>query len=87
VRYRIVLTPPARRALEHTLPEAVAAAAWEFIKGPLAERPRVVGKPLVGRLFGYWVARRGTYRIVFKVVDETVTVTVVRIGHRKDAYR
>ena len=85
--YRIVLAPPARRALETSLPEAVAAAAWEFITGPLAERPHIVGKPLVGRLSGYWVARRGSYRIVYAISGETVRVTVLRIGHRRDAYR
>ena len=85
--YRIVLAPPACRALETVLPEAVAAAAWEFIKGPLAERPYIVGKPLVGRFAGYWVARRGSYRMVYAISGETVTVTVLRIGHRRDAHR
>lgn len=44
--YSIVLTPEARRALTEELPDAAAFAAWEFIIGALAHKPRVVGTPL-----------------------------------------
>ena len=59
--FRVVLAPPARRALEFALPEGVAAAAWEFINGALAENPHRVGKPLTGELTGLWSARRGLF--------------------------
>lgn len=85
--YRISLTPPARRALEVELPESVAAAVFEFLRGPLAADPKRVGKPLVGQLAGLWSARRGDYRVVYRIVDATVTVFVIRIGHRRDVYR
>ena len=85
--YRILLTPSAQQALEQSLPEAVAAAAWEFIRGPLAANPHRVGKPLTGSLAGMWSARRGEYRVVYDISDRTVTVTVVRVGHRRGVYR
>ncbi len=85
--YRILLAPTARRALESSLPESIAAAAWEFIRGPLAENPHRVGKPLIGALEGLWSARRGDYRVVYDISDHTVTVTIVRIGHRRGVYR
>ena len=44
--YDVVLTRSARRALQELLPEAVAAAAFEFIAGPLRSDPHRVGKPL-----------------------------------------
>jgi len=31
--------------------------------------------------------RQGDYRILYQINDETITVVVVRIGHRRDAYR
>jgi len=31
--------------------------------------------------------RQGDYRILYQIDDETITVVVVRIGHRRDAYR
>ena len=85
--FRILLSASARRALEHSLPEAIAAAAWEFINGALAENPHRVGKPLTGELTGMWSARRGGYRIVYTIDDDIITVTVIRVGHRRGAYR
>lgn len=85
--YRIVIAPPARRALETNLPDAAAAAAWEFIRGPLADDPFRVGRPLRGELTGKWSTRRGEYRVVYTIQAHVVTVTVVRIAHRRDAYR
>ena len=85
--YRIVLAPPARRALENSLPVPVAAAAWEFISGPLAEEPFRVGKPLRGTLSGTWSAKRGQYRVLYRIDGEAVRVTVVSIAYRRDAYR
>jgi mRNA-degrading endonuclease RelE of RelBE toxin-antitoxin system len=87
VTFRIVLSTPARRALEQSLPEGVAAAAWEFINGALAANPYRVGRPLVGKLTGMWSARRGDYRVVYSIDDDVVTVTILRLGHRRDAYR
>jgi len=87
VTYRILLAPPARRALEQSLPESVAAAAWEFVQGPLAENPHRVGRALTGSLAGTWSARRGDYRVVYTIDDDVVTVLVLRIGHRRSIYR
>lgn len=85
--YRITLTSAARRAIEHDLPESVATAAWEFITGALAENPHRVGKPLMGELDGLWSARRGTYRVIYSIDDHVITVTIIRIGHRREVYR
>jgi len=32
-------------------------------------------------------ARRGTYRVIYRVDDEAHVVTVVDIGYRRDVYR
>ena len=76
-----------RRALAETLPEAVAAAAHEFITGPLLEQPYRVGKQLLPPLDDRFSARRGTYRVIYRIDDEAHVVTVVDIGHRRDVYR
>jgi mRNA-degrading endonuclease RelE of RelBE toxin-antitoxin system len=69
------------------LPERVAAAVVEFMIGPLLEAPERVGKPLQREPAGYSSARRGAYRVVYRVDDATNTVRVVRIEHRADVYR
>jgi mRNA-degrading endonuclease RelE of RelBE toxin-antitoxin system len=65
----------------------VAAAIVEFIVGPLLEEPRTVGKPLQRELEGYWSARRGAYRVVYRMDEDASTIRVVRIDHRADVYR
>ena len=69
------------------LPEGVAAAIVEFMVGPLCEEPQRVGKQLQRELAGYRSARRGAYRIVYRLDEGTLTVRVVRIEHRSDVYR
>ena len=84
--WRLLVAPAADRTLAR-LPERVAAAIVEFMVGPLLEEPRRVGKPLQRELEGYWSARRGAYRLVYRIDDEANTVRVVRVDHRADVYR
>jgi mRNA-degrading endonuclease RelE of RelBE toxin-antitoxin system len=87
VNYRIVVSPRAARQLADRLPEAVAVACVEFIYGPLAENPQRVGAPLREPFDGYYRARRGEYRVRYRIDQKTDTVHVVDIDHRRDAYR
>lgn len=84
--YRVELTRRARRSLSEELPEAVAAACWEFIRGPLADNPRRVGKQLRDELAGRYSARRGEFRVVYEIHDEIVLVRVIDVRHRRDVY-
>lgn len=85
--YTLRSTPTVRRALAETLPEAVAAASLEFITGALLHQPYRLGKRLLPPLDDRFSARRGTYRIIYRIDDKTRTVTVVDIAHRRDVYR
>lgn len=85
--YTLRTTPTVRRALTETLPESVAAAAYEFITGPLLAQPYRVGKRLLPPLDDRFSARRGTYRVIYRIDDKARVVTVVDIGHRRDVYR
>jgi mRNA interferase RelE/StbE len=86
VRYGLRLSRGARRALAETLPEAVTAAVWEFINGPLLDDPHRVGKRLRFELEGYYSARRGQYRVIYRIDEHEVIVDVIKISHRSDAY-
>jgi mRNA-degrading endonuclease RelE of RelBE toxin-antitoxin system len=89
--YRLSLAPAARRALSEAppvgLPVAVAVAVGEFLVGALIERPQRVGRPLARELSGYHAARRGAYRVVYRIDEQAHTVHVVRIDHRAGVYR
>lgn len=86
-RYTLVTSPTVRRQLAEVLPEAVAAAAYEFITGPLLENPHRVGRRLSNPLADRHSARRGTYRVIYRIDDRSRVVTVVHVAHRRDVYR
>jgi mRNA interferase RelE/StbE len=86
-RFSLRVTPGVRRALTERLPEAVAFAAFEFINGPLLDNPHRVGRRLLAPLNDRHSARRGSYRIIYRIDDKTRTVTVVDVDHRGDVYK
>ena len=86
-RYDVRFQPAARRAISHRLPETVAAAVLEFCDAALAVNPHRVGKPLFGPLAGCHGARRGTYRIVYRIDEKAHAVHILDVVHRSDIYR
>jgi mRNA interferase RelE/StbE len=85
--YELRATSTVRRALSETRPESVAAAAYEFITGPLLADPHRIGKRLLPPMDNRFSARRGTYRVIYRIADKDRVVTVVDVAHRRDAYR
>lgn len=86
-RYELIIAPTARRQLAEALPESVAFAAYKFIIGPLLDNPPRVGKRLRPPLEDRHSARRGTYRVIYRIDDQHRRVTVVGVISRADAYR
>lgn len=86
-RYELVVSPTVRRQLAEQLPKSVAFAAYEFIVGPLLDNPYRVGKQLRPPLDDRRSARRGTYRVIYRIDEARRTVTVVGVFPRSDAYR
>jgi mRNA interferase RelE/StbE len=86
--YELGLTRPARRAISELLPEDVAAAAVEFITGPLLVAPYRVGKPLRNALSGLHSARLGTqWRVLYRIDESKHAVIVQDIQRRSTVYR
>ena len=46
-----------------------------------------MGAPLQKPFEGQWRARRGEYRVRYRIDDEARIVYVLDIGHRRDACR
>jgi mRNA interferase RelE/StbE len=85
VDYPVRLTATARRDLNN-VPPRVLSAVVEFAFGDLSREPRRVGKPLRRELEGLFSARRGPYRVLYRVDDEQLTVSILRIDHHADVY-
>ena len=49
--------------------------------------PRRFGKALTGDLKDLWRYRIGDVRVIASIKDETVTVLVLRVAHRREVYR
>jgi mRNA interferase RelE/StbE len=79
----VFVTPDARRQAAE-LPKPIRARIGKAVER-LKDWPSVSGcKALSGNLAGWHRMRVGDYRIRFRAQGETVTVD--KIGHRKDVY-
>jgi mRNA interferase RelE/StbE len=84
-RYRVEIARRALKALA-ALPRGEQQRVRAAID-LLADNPRPPGcTKLTGEDDAYRV-RVGVYRIVYEVLDDSLLVHVVRVGHRRDVYR
>jgi mRNA interferase RelE/StbE len=84
--YSVFLKRPAAKQLEEIGLEADRRRIADRIRA-LAEDPRPVGpEKLAGRRDRLRI-RQADYRVIYSVDDSERAVTVVRIVHRRDAYR
>ncbi len=67
---------PGRRALQ-SIPPRVVPAIVEFACGDLAREPHRVGNPLERELSGLFGARRGPYRLLYRIDDEGERVYII----------
>jgi mRNA interferase RelE/StbE len=86
VPYEVAWTGTAKRALTR-FPEKVGIAVVEFCYGALAENPQRVGKALKLDLAGLHSARRGDFRVIYRIEEAERRIDIVAIEHRSDAYR
>ncbi|AMD87667.1 plasmid stabilization protein [Actinomyces radicidentis] len=83
--YRVEFTSAAARQVRK-LPRPVRGRVLDAV-AQLAEDPRPHGaKKLVGERTA-WRIRVGDYRVIYDVLDERLTVTVVRAAHRREVYQ
>ena len=84
--YEVAWTSATKRALTR-LPEKVGTAVVEFCYGALAENPQRVGKALKLDLAGLHSARRGDFRVIYRIHVAQRRVEVIAIDHRSGIYR
>ena len=65
----------------------VGPSLLEFIYSGIAENPQRRGKALRGEMDGVWSARRGDYRVLYRIDEAGRTVQVLRVAGRGIAYR
>ena len=82
--YRLLIKRSAAKELERLPVKARRRIAAQI--RTLSTTPRPVG---IQQLSGQqrYRLRQGDYRVLYAIDDETRTVTVVAVGHRRDVYR
>ena len=83
--YQILFTPRAFRDLE-ALPDRDRERIARRIDG-LAREPRPSGVRKLAGSDDVYRLRVGDYRVLYTIEDRVVTVSIVRVGHRRDIYR
>ena len=83
--YSLKWKPSAVRELRK-LPRPVIARLVERIEG-LQRNPHPQGATKMTAMQDTWRIRDGDYRVIYKVVGNTLTVEIIRIGNRRDVYR
>lgn len=82
--YRIKWRPSTKKDLKR-ISKSEALKIIEAVEA-LSVNPRPSGvKKLFGSEFTYRI-RKGNYRIIYEIHDETIVIEVVKVGHRKDIY-
>lgn len=87
MRYRAQLSSKALKALkqiDRRQKEVLVAWIEKNLDG--CQDPRQHGKPLSGEFRGYWRCRVGAYRIIAVIIDDTVRIDIIHIGHRRDIH-
>jgi mRNA interferase RelE/StbE len=83
-QYVVVILPKAQKQLA-AIPEPHRAKIGKAIDA-LSSNPRPYGcRKLVGEIL--YRIRVGEYRIIYNIDDTTITVTVTKVAHRREAYR
>lgn len=83
-RYKLVVRRSVAKDLQ-SLPQADVARILARIEA-LQMDPRPPGCEKLSGLERYRI-RQGVYRILYEIADEVLTVVVVKVGHRREAYR
>ena len=84
--YKVAWTSAAKRSLQK-LPEKVGHAVIELIYGPLAGNPQQAEKSLRLQLGGLHGARRGDFRIIYRIDEANTRIDILAIEHRSEVYR
>lgn len=82
--YKIYIKPSAIKDLD-SLPNKEVLKISARLK-QLEDEPRPIGVQKLSDEKGYRI-RSGDYRILYEIKDESATVFIYRIKHRKDVYK
>ena len=84
-RYRIRIVPKVDKQID-SLPENIRSKVIKVIIDILATNP-CLGKPLKAELKGRYSYRVADYRIIYSIMKQELLIQIIRVAHRREAYR
>lgn len=87
MKYKVEFTQRALKDLKK-LDRPTAALILGWIRKNLenCENPRLHGKGLTANRSGQWRYRVGDYRLLAEISDNTITILILNVGHRREIY-
>ena len=84
---KVILTETVKKQLKK-LDAAISKCVLDYLEQiELLDNPRSRGKALTSNLSGLWRYRVGDYRILCRIRDDKLIITVIEIAHRSTVYR
>lgn len=88
MNYKVLFTERARKELKK-LDKHTAALILGWVERNLegCEDPRLHGRALTANRAGQWRYRIGDYRLLAEISDNTVTILILNVDHRREIYK
>jgi len=84
---KVILTDKAKKQLKK-LDSSMSKRILDYLEQlELIDDPRSRGKALTSNLAGLWRYRVGDYRILCRIHEDKLVITVIEIAHRSTIYR
>ena len=83
--YKVLISGSAEKSLKR-LPHSALPQIISAIQA-LSQNPRPFGCRKLAGQEDIFRIRVGTYRIIYEILDGTLVIHILKIGHRKDVYR
>ena len=84
---KVILTDTFKKQLKK-LDAAISNRVLDYLEQvELLDNPRSRGKALTSNLAGLWRYRVSDYRILCRIRDDELIITVIEIAHRSTVYR
>jgi mRNA interferase RelE/StbE len=83
-KYKIIWLEETKKDLRN-ISKSEVEKILKKVESQLSANPHS-GLKMVGKFKGLNRIRIGDYRVIYSIEDLTITVSVIRVGHRKDVY-
>lgn len=83
--YQVLWSPVAVQQVSK-LPKKIGDRITTKVETYLAMDPNRLGESLLGGFSGFKRYRIGDYRVIYEILNDTIAIHIIRVGHRKDVY-